>query len=242
MPPRDARARQARLAHMALCGESIAPGVASLWGDVDQALVPLQWLASLRTCAVAAELVCENEKCASHGTVLRVPIEEGELKVDVAAFVAHREGALDTLDPTTTVSAAVNERMVELLTQPRTSHPCRDPGQRVTRRQARKCTYGLVGASGRLPPVVIANYDTILCPGAGKDFFDALDPEEAIEIAAGELRGSYRLSGLISNMEGNHFVAQFLHAGSAYDQDAMDHAGEAFVVGTRISPTHLRGS
>ena len=47
--------------------------------------------------------------------------------------------------------------------------------------------------------MVIANYDTILCPGAGEDFFDALDREEAIEIAAGELRGSYRLSGLIGN-------------------------------------------
>jgi hypothetical protein len=227
---------------MALCGESIEPGVASLWGDLDQALVPLQWLASLRSCAVTAELVCENERCASHGTVLSVPIDDGELRVDVAGFVAHHERALATLDGKAIVSAAVNERMVEILTQPRTPHPCRDPGQRVTRRQVRECTYGLVGASGRLPPLVIANYDTILGPGAARDFFDALDPEETIEIAAGQLRGFYRLTGLIGHMGGSHFVAQFLHAGNAYYQDAMDHAGEAFVVGTRINPEHLRGS
>ena len=226
---------------MALCGETIEAGTTSLWSSLEKPTRPLAWLASFNTCGLIAKLECGDVKCPSFGYTKLYDVKDHALVVDIPCFVLQRmrDGSLSGLASNSTVCAAVHGSLGQLGTQFNAAHKC-NGDQHAGQNCAGPVTTQLVSRSGHLPPIITAEYDSIVEEPAVKDFLATAVPDESISVTVGSLCGQYDLAGLVYCQDKKHFVAQFCYMGRVFYHDGLNNGGRAHVVGTKIDVAYGR--
>jgi hypothetical protein len=227
-----APSRQARLAHMRLCGLPLDEGLVDAFGTIDGAARPLVWLASQ---SARIDVACEDPACSRAQTPERCDVEDAGLVVDMGVFAL--EAARRRLPAS--VEAGFAWRLAKLAQNRGAEAVC--PG--VTPRRlrdrvmdapcGRRATGTLHAREGELPPVAVAEFGEQPAGPAG-DIYASIVPEASLTVHMGSLRGEYDLAAVIYHVGSNHFVSQFLYKGRAFYHDGMVDGGEARLVGDRI--------
>lgn len=234
---------------MKLCGMQVEAGEVDAFGALDDSSIPLDWLASLSSCGLLAEVTCTNEACSRKGiTVVEKPtIKVTSLAVDMSIYVLSvGRGKINGEAPNeqVTVGAAIAWRIEQLSRHGLQVLPCAGTITKHLRNStvqascAAKVAVVLKTEDGQLPPIAVADFGAQLKDQPAKAVLDAIVPEDVMTVIMGDTIGIYDLVALVYHVSNNHFVSQFNYKGRAFFHDGMANQGRPMIVGSKIDVSY----